>query len=84
VQIQSLIYTVVGPALYLLYTHDIPETANTKIATFADDTAVMAVGENIEEATAKLQQLLDQAVAHHIKRDQISTREFYQPKSTLY
>jgi hypothetical protein len=50
---------VIGPALYLLYTHDIPETANTKIATFADDTAVMAVGENIEEARAKLQQAIN-------------------------
>jgi ABC-type dipeptide/oligopeptide/nickel transport system ATPase component len=72
---------MLGPSLYLLYTHDVPQTANTKIATFADDTAVMAVGENIEEAT---DQLLDQAVTHHIKRDQISSREFYQPQSTLY
>jgi hypothetical protein len=37
--------------LYLLYTYDVPQTVNTKIATFADDAAVMAVGENIEEAT---------------------------------
>jgi hypothetical protein len=50
--------SVLGPALHLLYTHDVLQTANTKIATFADDTAVMAVGENIEEATAKLQQAI--------------------------
>jgi hypothetical protein len=37
----------------------VPQTANTKIATFADDTAVMAVGENIEEATDILQQAIN-------------------------
>jgi hypothetical protein len=37
----------------------VPQTANTKIATFADDTAVMAVGEIIEEATDKLQQAIN-------------------------
>jgi 7,8-dihydro-6-hydroxymethylpterin-pyrophosphokinase len=37
----------------------VPQTVNTKIATFADDTAVMAVGENIEEATDKLQQAIN-------------------------
>jgi ABC-type dipeptide/oligopeptide/nickel transport system ATPase component len=36
-----------------------PQTASTKIATFADDIAVMAVGENIEEATDKLQQAIN-------------------------
>jgi hypothetical protein len=51
--------SVLGPVLYLLYTYDVPQTANTKIATFADDTSVMAVGENIEEATDKLQQAIN-------------------------
>jgi hypothetical protein len=51
--------SALGPVLYLLYTCDVPQTANTKIATFADDTAVMAVGENIEEATDKLQQAIN-------------------------
>jgi hypothetical protein len=36
----------------------VPQTANTKIATFVDDTAVMAVRENILEATDKLQQAI--------------------------
>jgi hypothetical protein len=36
----------------------VPQTANTKIANFADNTAIMAVGENIEEATGKLQQAI--------------------------
>jgi retron-type reverse transcriptase len=48
--------SVLGPVLYLLYTYDVPQTPDTKIATSADDTAVMSAGENIEEATDKLQQ----------------------------
>lgn len=41
--------------LYLLYTCDIPETNTIKLATFADDTAVLALGNTIEETTANLQ-----------------------------
>jgi hypothetical protein len=37
----------------------VPQTANTKIATFADDTDAMAVGENIKGATGKLQQAIN-------------------------
>jgi hypothetical protein len=51
--------SVLGLVLYLLYIYDVLQTANTKIATFADDTAVMAVGESIEEATDKLQQAIN-------------------------
>jgi hypothetical protein len=50
--------SVLGPVLYLLYTRDVTQTAHTKIATFADDTAIMAVGENIEEATVRRQQAI--------------------------
>jgi hypothetical protein len=52
--------SVLGLAVYLLYTYDVPKTANTEIVTFADDTAVMAVGEDIEEAAPhKLQQAIN-------------------------
>lgn len=51
--------SVLGPILYLLYTRDIPITGETDIATFADDTAMLAVGSTIEESTRKLQQTLD-------------------------
>jgi hypothetical protein len=44
--------SVLVQVLYLLYTYDVPQTANTKIVTFADDTAVMAV-----EKISKKQQL---------------------------
>jgi Reverse transcriptase (RNA-dependent DNA polymerase) len=47
--------SVLGPILYLLYTCDIPELENSTIATFADDTAIMAVGNDNIESTSKLQ-----------------------------
>lgn len=46
--------SVLGPILYLLYTCDIPREENATIATFADDAAILATGDNIEEATKKL------------------------------
>ena len=47
--------SVLGPVLYLLYTCDIPIVENIKLATFADDTAVLA----IEETTTNLQGAVD-------------------------
>ncbi|KAF7269873.1 hypothetical protein GWI33_017113 [Rhynchophorus ferrugineus] len=50
---------VLGRILYLLYTCDIPQMENITIATFADDTAIIAVGDNSEEASRKFQQASD-------------------------
>jgi hypothetical protein len=50
---------VLGPALYLLYISDLPETFNCTIATFADDTAIMATGNTLDESTTKMQQAAD-------------------------
>jgi hypothetical protein len=50
---------VLGPVLYLIYTSDITQPAGTTVATFADDTAIMAVGADVEEATEKLQKAAD-------------------------
>ena len=44
-----------GPSiLYLLYTSDLPQPEEAIVATFADDIAVMTVGDSFEEATEKL------------------------------
>jgi hypothetical protein len=44
---------LLGPGLYLLYINDLPTTLYSTTATFADDTAVMAVGESNENSTIK-------------------------------
>lgn len=48
--------SILGPILYLIYTSDLPVMENVKVATFADDTSLMATGRNIEESTSKLQE----------------------------
>jgi len=50
---------VLGTVLYLLYTSDLLQPEGTTVATFADDTAIMAVGDSVEEATEKLQTAAD-------------------------
>jgi hypothetical protein len=44
---------VLGPTLYL--TSDLPTLEETVVATFADDTAIMAIDDNNSESTQKLQ-----------------------------
>lgn len=50
---------MLGPVLYFLYTADLPTTRNTQVATFADDTAILAVHACPETASHYLQQHLD-------------------------
>ena len=50
---------VIGPLLYLLFTADIPTTQNTTIATFADDTVIIAANEDPPPASLYLQNHLD-------------------------
>lgn len=47
--------SVLGPLLYLIYSADSPTTENTLIATFADDTAILAVSETPQVAAEHLQ-----------------------------
>ena len=47
--------SVLGPLLYLLYTADLPTTADSITATFAGDTAVLATHEDPAIATHRLQ-----------------------------
>ena len=51
--------SVLGPVLYLLYTSDLPQPEESTVTSFADDTAIMAVGDSVEEATEKLQRAVD-------------------------
>ena len=45
-----------------LYTCNLPQPENITIATFADDTAILAVGKNIEESTEKVQQATEEVL----------------------
>jgi hypothetical protein len=45
--------------LYLLYTNDIPTSKEATLATFDDDTVIIAEGKSIEEAKGKLQSAID-------------------------
>lgn len=47
--------SVLGPFLYLIYTSDIPQTDNTIMATFADDTAILSSDPDPNRATENLQ-----------------------------
>jgi predicted GIY-YIG superfamily endonuclease len=47
--------SVLGPILYLHYINAVPTTSNSTMATFADDTAVMAIGKTVESSIRKLQ-----------------------------
>lgn len=51
--------SVLGPVLYTIFTADLPQTPGVTIATYADDTAILASSTHPVEASAKLQQSLD-------------------------
>ena len=46
---------MLGPVLYLLYTSNLHTFNENVVATFADDTAILAVGDSNSESTEKLQ-----------------------------
>lgn len=66
--------SVLGPILYLLYTRDIPRDKNVMLATFADDTALLAVDKNVNSAAGRLQSALDK-VSKWTKRWRIKLNE---------
>lgn len=52
--------SVLGPILYTIYTSDIPALENVIVATFADDTAILATNKDNMRASEMLQEQLDE------------------------
>lgn len=51
--------SVLGPILYTIYMHDMPTTSDTTIATYADDTAILAASTCPTEASTIIQSELN-------------------------
>jgi hypothetical protein len=57
--------SVLGPILYLLCTSDLSVLESSTVATFADDTVILAIGSSNEESTEKLRNAkMDKKMAH--------------------
>lgn len=52
--------SVMGPILYSIYTADMPVNSDINIATYADDTAILASSSNPTEASRSIQKQLDE------------------------
>lgn len=52
--------SILGPLLYILYTHDLPRSPGTKISIYADDTAIYSTSMSPKLACNKLQTHLDE------------------------
>lgn len=46
--------SMLGPVLYLLYTSDFPTLTGVKVATFANETALLVVLPKLGDSTSKL------------------------------
>ena len=66
--------SILGPILYLIYTSDLPIPENIKVATFADDTSLLATGRDIVESTSKLQEA-NNAISNWCKSWKIKLNE---------
>jgi hypothetical protein len=66
--------SVLGALLYLIYSADMPTTNNTTIATYADDTALIAANNDPIVASRHLQHHLNllQQMENQNKSDKIS------------
>lgn len=63
-----------GPILYLIYPSDIPQSEQNTIATFADDTVLLAVDKDYEEVANKLQTSIYQ-ISIWVKRWRIKLKK---------
>lgn len=50
---------MLGPVIYLIYINHFPTTLGSTTATFADDAAIMTVGESMESSTRNLHSALN-------------------------
>lgn len=66
--------SVLGPLLYLLHTSDLPICKETLVATFADDTVILASNANPDAASRQLQKGLDK-IQDWLKVWRIKTNE---------
>lgn len=66
--------SVLGPTLYLIFTCDLPSMENITVATFADDTALLAIGNDVAESTNKLQ-LANDCISNWCKSWKIKLNE---------
>lgn len=66
--------SVLGPTLYLIFTCDLPFNDNTTVATFADDTAVLAFGSDVAESCHSLQSAVN-SISHWCKMWRIKLNE---------
>ena len=62
--------SVIGPILHTLYTSNLPKDENVRIVTYADDSTLLGVGKDKDEASEKFQThfnktlALDEEMAH--------------------
>ena len=66
--------SILGPLLYLLFTSDVPTSNEYVTATFADDTALLAIGKTPEESTNTLQTAINE-VSNWTKKWRIKLNE---------
>ncbi|MFN9979891.1 MAG: RNA-directed DNA polymerase, partial [bacterium] len=63
--------SILGPILFLLYINDLPEASLLKDFLFADDTALLAKGKNVEELTTFVNTEF-QKIVHYFRLNKLS------------
>lgn len=59
--------SILGPKLFVIYTADIPRVPNVDVATYADDTALLAASIRCERSIALAQSALDAIVTYYAR-----------------
>ena len=69
--------SILGPILYLLYTTDLPTDENHQTATFDDDTAILAIGNTVEESTLDVKLKWDDHVIKKLQEINLRWSKMY-------